>query len=76
VRSLVVHSRPGHTITLITATGRTPIMGPAVTASGMVTPGYLPVSYEQQLPRYRLGSARKIYFGEGLRVMATRATSG
>jgi hypothetical protein len=42
----------------------------------MVTPGYLPVSYEQQLPRYRLGSARKIYFGEGLRVMATRATSG
>ena len=53
MRSLVVHSRPGRTITLITATGRTPIMGPAVTASGMVTPGYLPVSYEQQLPRYR-----------------------
>jgi hypothetical protein len=37
-------------------------MGPAVTACGTVTPGYLPASYEQQISRYRLGTARNIYF--------------
>ena len=35
----------GRTITRITATDRTPIMGPAVTVSGTVTPGYPPASY-------------------------------
>jgi hypothetical protein len=55
VRLLAVHSRLGRTITRITVTDRTPTTGPAVTASGTVTPGYLPASHEPQCQKSDTG---------------------
>ena len=43
-----VKSSPVRLLAVRSRLGRTLITGPAVTASGTVTPGYLPASYEPQ----------------------------